>query len=332
MGFKFYLQEHGENTKKTKHTCPQCGQKYCFTYYVYLQDGEEKILDEKCGRCDHENQCGYHKPPRELFSESPDRRPKDGSSFPPIILKPKTIVLPDNIDSTYVIQTQSTKSNLCSFLWKLIPDKRSLSTVLQAYFVGATKYRESVFWQIDRNWDVRSGKIIKYNPYNGHRIKNCKYPADWVHSRMRRLKLLPDVKYNLQQCLFGEHLLPLFPDLPVAIVESEKTAILCSLMFPSYLWLATGGLNNMSREMLSVLYGRSVVLIPDIECYEKWSSKMKNLPDCFSTIFDILELNSSPEDHANKIDIGDLVVDWFMKQANAPQIQQLPKVGLLAFT
>ena len=36
----------------------------------------------------------------------------------------------------------------------------------------------------------------------------------------------------------GEHLLPLCPKLPVALVEDEKTAVICSAVFPEFLWLA----------------------------------------------------------------------------------------------
>jgi hypothetical protein len=31
------------------------------------------------------------------------------------------------------------------------------------------------------------------------------------------------------------------------IVESEKTALICSIKYPKYTWLATGGLNLISR-------------------------------------------------------------------------------------
>ena len=44
---------------------------------------------------------------------------------------------------------------------------------------------------------------------------------------MRRKGLLPE-EWELSQCLFGEHLLSLYPDRTVALVESEKTAVICS--------------------------------------------------------------------------------------------------------
>lgn len=48
-------------------------------------------------------------------------------------------------------------------------------------------------------------------------------------------------EWELPQCLFGEHLLKKYPNKTVALVESEKTAIICSALMPDYIWLATGG-------------------------------------------------------------------------------------------
>ena len=42
---------------KSRHTCPACERKRCFTFYVN-EDGES--LNPAVGRCDHESACGYH--------------------------------------------------------------------------------------------------------------------------------------------------------------------------------------------------------------------------------------------------------------------------------
>ena len=46
--------------------------------------------------------------------------------------------------------------------------------------------------------------------------------------------------------LLGKYLLPLFPEKPVALVESEKTAIICAGLIPKFIWLATGGKSQRS--------------------------------------------------------------------------------------
>ena len=54
---------------KSRHTCPGCGKKHCFTLYV---DENGDILDPSVGRCDHESACGYHYTPKEFFHDNPD--------------------------------------------------------------------------------------------------------------------------------------------------------------------------------------------------------------------------------------------------------------------
>ncbi len=51
--------------------------------------------------------------------------------------------------------------------------------------------------------------------------------------------------------LFGEHLLPMNRGKPVAIVESEKTALVAAYYLPEYVWLASGGKTVASIPMHS---------------------------------------------------------------------------------
>ena len=89
-----------------------------------------------------------------------------------------------------------------------------------------------------------------------------------VHSRLKALHQPPD-DWTLSQCLFGEHLLPLCPDLPVALVEAEKTAMIYSAVFPEFLWLATGGFGQFN-DRVKVLLCRQVIAFPDLGAYDRW--------------------------------------------------------------
>ncbi len=60
---------------------------------------------------------------------------------------------------------------------------------------------------------------------------------------------------------------------PVAIVESEKTAIIALAKMPEYLWLATGSLNEFKPAKLETLKNRRVVAFPDIGAYDIWKQK-----------------------------------------------------------
>lgn len=44
----------------------------------------------------------------------------------------------------------------------------------------------------------------------------------------------------------------------VAIVESEKTAVIASIYLPQFTWLAFGNLTNLSFEKCKVIRGRKV--------------------------------------------------------------------------
>ncbi len=49
-----------------------------------------------------------------------------------------------------------------------------------------------------------------------------------------------------ERCFFGEHLINV--QKPIAIVESEKSAVLSAYYYPQYNWLATGGINSIKAE------------------------------------------------------------------------------------
>lgn len=186
----------------------------------------------------------------------------------------------------------------------------------------------TVFWQIDRYGRVHGGKIMQYNPDNGKRVKELYRDAEqrprggvtWVHSALK----IPD--YQLSQCLFGEHLLARYPGKTVAIVESEKTAMIASGVFDDCITLATGGFDNLKFEMCEALYGRDVILMPDNGKYKSfmgndgkpkdgWLEKGKLLRHMFERlrIADIMEREAkNPGD-----DIGDLILDHY------PDIEQI---------
>ena len=148
----------------------------------------------------------------------------------------------------------------------------SAMTLMETYQVGSSKYWDgaTVFWQIDHKSKVRTGKIMLYNAETGKRIKEAYNHVTWVHS------VLHKGNYNLKQCFFGEHLLSENKTRPVALVESEKTALIASYYLPQYLWLASGGKNGCFNEnSLSVLAGRSVVLFPDLGVTEYWQGKIE---------------------------------------------------------
>lgn len=186
-------------------------------------------------------------------------------------------------------------------------DTGQLAAVLNRYHVGATRSGATIFWQIDRRQKVRTGKVIAYKA-DGHRDKQT--GCDWIHSILKRQKTLPE-DWQLSQCLFGEHLLAEegCQDQLVAIVESEKTAIICATQFPQYLWLATGGKSQMNEEKMRVLTGRSVVFFPDVDGFEEWTARVGRFSFLASAqVSGILRRTATAADREAKIDIADLIL------------------------
>ncbi len=70
-------------------------------------------------------------------------------------------------------------------------------------------------------------------------------------------------------CLFGLHQITTEPKgKTIAIVESEKTAIIMTAFFPSFVWMAT---NSLTLSKIEPLTGRNVVLFPDTGKYNDWA-------------------------------------------------------------
>ena len=180
-------------------------------------------------------------------------------------------------------------------------------SLMKKYRVGSSRHWEgaTVFWQIDRNNRVRTGKIMLYNPETGKRVKEPHNHITWAHS------LLYKSGFNLKQCFFGEHLLATDKTYPVALVESEKTALIASYYLPQYLWLASGGKNGCFNESsLSALAKRSVVLFPDLGATTYWQSKIGMMRNngIEVQLFDYLETNVPESERKEGYDIADYLL------------------------
>ncbi|PRY09036.1 hypothetical protein CLV24_11987 [Pontibacter ummariensis] len=179
------------------------------------------------------------------------------------------------------------------------------SQLIERYFIGTSKYWDgaTVFWQIDNTGCIRSGKIMLYNPVTGKRSKDTgKYPT-WVHTALK-LK-----NFNLKQCFFGEHLLQVEKGKPVAVVESEKTAIIASVYLPQFTWLATGGKGGLNAEKCLALQGRKVVLFPDLNAFDSWKCKAMELSGIAAfTLSELLEKKATEDERAQGLDLADYLI------------------------
>ncbi|MDD4778534.1 MAG: DUF6371 domain-containing protein [Fermentimonas sp.] len=222
------------------------------------------------------------------------------------ILQQKT----DCISPRYVISSKSYNSNFVEFLHNYFPVEK-IKEAVDNYALGAASYKRVIFWQIDNNDNVRTGKIMQYNPHTGKRVKNEKGGINWVHNIIKKRSAVFE-HYNLCQCYFGEHLLNLYPDKPVAMVEAEKTAVIGSIHCPDFIWLAAGNLNGLTVPKSKVLHHRDVILFPDAGCYDKWADKMKRISrevHCTMEVSDVVEKHATEQQLVDGYDFADYVIE-----------------------
>ena len=207
--------------------------------------------------------------------------------------------------------------------------KEETERIFRLYKVGTSKKwgGATVYWQIDRHGRVRSGKVMLYNSTDGHRVKEPHSFVSWVHSELHLQN------FNMKQCLFGEHLLPQYPSKPVAIVESEKSALISAHFMSDFIWLATGGIHGcFKEENIQVLKNRSVMLCPDLGAFEAWKAKIPMLSAVCSKVIisEHLELVATEEQRKSGLDIADfLLMTETPVMALQRMIKRNPCIGTL---
>lgn len=310
-GYKYSLDR-----TSAKFICPKCRQKR-FVRYVENETGE--YINNTFGRCDRENNCGYHLSPTKSYYNYKNRyRGKYKIVNNQILTE-----VPDNecfdlIPSHYVTLSLNYKgkNNLIKYLRRIIPAKTA-DDLIHNFSIGTSlrKPDHTVFWQIDIRGNVRQAKIMLYNPITGKRAKNSqKYSSKIFFAGKQILKKEGHVDPVLKQCFFGEHQLARIRlSVPIGIVESEKTAILMTAIRPNLVWLATGGSNGCrwtEPDINHVLAGRKIILYPDLGCYSKWLEKSKSLTQMGYNVAvsDLLEKNASCTDKEEGYDLADYFI------------------------
>lgn len=297
---RYRLETYDSRIKK--HICPACEHR-TFVRYIDTETGEYVSTD--VGRCDREQKCGYHKRPRDHFAEhggAPKKEYYFPKKIPPRKLSPYTFSVISG-DLVYQTLTHYERNYFVRWMNKKFGDFPT-RLALDMYKVGTAKYwpGATIFWQCDIKGRYRTGKIMLYNWFDGHRIKKPGSKISWVHT-MHGFK-----DFHLNQCLFGEHLIDDNEE-PICIVESEKTAIIASMFFPDATWLATGGLNNLQEEKLKCLTGHDIILFPDLDAFDNWNAKAREIPALKNAkVSTWLLRNSTEEDRKQGLDLGDYLI------------------------
>lgn len=325
MGIKFILERYrlgGGN----RYTCPFCGRKKCFTRYINVQTGE--YVDETCGKCDHENSCPVvNYPPREFFKDHPECDKQE--TWEPYVVNGKSSVLsnvknpipylPVAVEQTEFFDIHwaeiaaGRKSAFRTWFESLPYDSELIQQVLADYYVGATlkdaitagyNYGPAaVFWMIDEQQRVHDAKLIAYT-FDGHRVQGW---GNSMRSICEKAKVGPQLAHT-EKVLFGLHLISHYTEKTICIVESEKSALVCALRYPEYLWLATGGCGNLQSAKLRPLMDRRIVVYPDSGEYDKWAKCMEDSGHKQYTVVKMLEA------YVPNTDIADVILGIAQKK------------------
>lgn len=289
-----------------KFKCPKCGKK---TLVKYFDTKQSSFLKSDAGRCDRESNCGYWRKltgkVQEVENYAFDIFKETGnlSDLKSEIVKKKEHpikYIPQDIleNSTHLHHN----NGFIAFLKKVIHDR--FDDVTKMYKIGThfTFGSSVIFWYVSITGNTTRGKVMAYEE-SGKRIKIPYNKTTSMH------KVLGYTGYSLDRCFFGEHLLNERPDAPIAIVESEKTAIIASAFIPKYIWLATGGKSYLSDKIVHVLKERSVVLFPDSDAFDDWSEKAQKYG------FKVSEIVKN-RINAKGVDLADLLIREILRPSD----------------
>lgn len=239
-----------ERSPASKGTCPHCGRNKVWRYF----DGYHG--DERFGRCERINNCPAG---GEIYY--PD------SPAPAVYLREQIEVRNKQafIPQMYYRNTMlDMSSNFHVFCRKHGVSNKHLTD----WGVGTDKGK-TVFFYINNKDEIVNKKIGRYGR-DGKRDRTYGF-----HSMKQPAK---EYKYHL--CLYGENLLT---DKAIAIVESEKSAILASWVYPQFDWVACSSANglsdgsNDSADRISILKGKKVLWVCDGDKAGRNNSSINNL-------------------------------------------------------
>ncbi len=246
---------------------------------------------------------------------------------------PKSVI---PLDATLVAKSLSLDSQFCK---SVVPSgylsESQLRHTASRYRLGCSKDGGVVFWQIDDHQQVHAGKIMYYLS-DCHRDKE--HHPTWVHCLMK--DKLP-ANYEFHPCLFGLHLLTMeqptagnsskfnsklnnsgtnseqFPceaGKKIAIVESEKSAVILSEKFPDFVWLSCGGLQAFKPHLLAPLVHYKVIIFPDTDptgdAFRQWCQVASEAQHLYKfryplRVSPLLETHATLDQKQRKIDLVD---------------------------
>jgi hypothetical protein len=132
------------------------------------------------------------------------------------------------------------------------------------------------------------------------------------------------IPFKLKLCLFGHHQVINDRQKTICLVESEKTAIIMSIVLPEYIWVASGGKTLIQDYKFLYFTGRKCLVFPDLSeddnVYIYWLDKLTYYNRKYGYDFEIVDYYSDFLHNdiellryckcEGKFDIADFVLDF----------------------
>lgn len=258
----YYWELQKYNGQNTRFRCPNCRKARQYTRFV---NSLGEYAPFEFGKCNRTEKCGYFNYPSGIKTTASKFR-----------YTPEIIEFIDWSNFNYDLDLNS---SLISSLIDLVGNQKLVFDTLCKYYVR-TDGDYIIYPFVDKNNRLTYVKKMLYKGLKRDRYIYTPYKAK---------------KGRFKQCLFGLHLVD--DTTHNCVVESEKTALICAMLYPKYTWLATGGLNMVSK--IKVL--DSATIYPDKgKAFQIWKDKLN---DDKYTFNDILENSNLPDGS----DIADMI-------------------------
>ena len=175
------------------------------------------------------------------------------------------------------------------------------------YHLGKTKSGQPIFWMID-------DMLMPLDAHIGD---------SWISTLLKKRE--PLIQYwHPTHCLFGLHLLmsdegSLMEDVRVVcVVESEKSAVILSELFPESVWMAYATTSHLTPDLFAPLEGHTVTLYPRTDPTLSNYLFFEDLADMTRRLYNIdITVDTTLEDYATAsqkegcVDILEFLIDNF---------------------
>ena len=282
--------------------CPKCDGKKTFTRFVTKDTngstnprrfGDDVLENDlNVGACGRKDKCGHYKHPFAFYKEFfPEKITKKDNSQDQKETQERKILPKQEEKINYIqpkIINHFKKDIEQTALWHYLVESKKMDqdivrNTFEDYNIGhLPRHENSTLLPIqDAQGNFRTGKIYQFDKEKGSVLKTIKEDGQ----KLRQIFWLPKtlkIKGNFQTCYFGQHLLTKYPKKPVALVESERTAIYMSCLYPQYNWLATMAMDSLNNPRIKsdlepfLMENHKVFLFSDKGQEQKWVNKIKD--------------------------------------------------------